>query len=221
MPTATQDRIVETIRRDRVRSLLDHVTDRRPDGRPLFPIFSVYVARRTALYLRYEPVSDFQNGPLARQGDHNRMEDRGRNVIRDDRGRVYELDPQDETTREKHLRGRSPIFLRRGPKIVLEDVGTYRWMIVKNHDPETRNDTKHHQYVDGGELNYDPAEKNLYLVRGMYNDGVKADGRIGRYGQWRPWAQICLDSVTLVRCTDRAGRNMEWHIDSPTVRQAE
>jgi hypothetical protein len=196
------------------------VTDRRPDGRPTFPIFTCFVARRTPLFLRYNPVSDLQNGPLVREGDHCELSDKGRNVVRDARGRVYELDPQDDATREKHLKGRSPVFLRRGgAKIVLQDVGTYRWMVVKNYDPEARNDTKHHKFTEDGELRYNPADKNLYLVRGMYNDAEKPDGMIGRFGQWRPWAQICLDSVTVVRCTDRAGRSMEWHIDDPTVRQ--
>lgn len=208
-------RTIERIRRDRVKSLLDHVTDRRPDGRPLFPIFSVFVARRTPLYLRYAPVNDLQNGPLCRVGDHCELRDRGRNVVRDTRGMIYDMDPGTEA----HEVGRSPVFLRRGAeKIILQDVGTFRWMVVKNHDPEARHDTKHHRYVEGGALPYNPADHNLYLVRGMYSDAVKGDGRIGRFGQWRPWAQICLDSVTIVRCSDRAGRAMEWHIEDPTVR---
>lgn len=208
-------RITAVCERQNLRSLLEHVTEREGQN-PRYPIFSVYVARRTPLYLRYEPVSQYQNGPLARVGDHCLLGDRGRNVIRDAKGRVHELDPQDPEVRAKHLEGRSPIFLRRGAeKIILEDVGTFRWMVVKNYDPEARRDSKHHQYSEDGELRYDPEAKALYLVRGMYNDEVKSDGRIGRYGQWRPFAQICLKSCVLVRCADRNGQQMEWTIPDP------
>lgn len=219
---AILDRELDVVERNELRQLLDEVTE-RPDGRPRFPIFSVWVARRTPLYLRYLPVNDLQNGPLARIGDHCRLEDRGQNVLRSEDGRVWEVNPTDAEQAEKHAVGRSRIFMRRncGEKVILEDVGTYRWMVVKNYDPEQRNDTKHHKFVEGGKLNYDPAERELYQVRGMYTDSEKADGRIGRYDQWRPWAQICLRSCTIVRCVDRAGTAREWHVPSPIIPTAD
>lgn len=191
----------DTIRRQQLKGLLDFVTDRRPDGRPLFPIFSVFVERRQPLFLRYNPVDQYTNGPYVRDGDHCNLADRGQNGIRDDRGRWYEF--SNDTN--------APIFRRRGKKIIIEDAGVGRWMVVKNYDETARNDTKHHQFKPDGRLNYDPAAHDLYLVRGMYSD-LPTNGRIGRYGQWRPWAQICLRSCSKVRCSDRNGTPMEWAV---------
>ncbi len=189
---------METIvKRESLRDLLVRLTTRHNE-RPKFPIFSVKSARRTPLYLRYPPVSDTQNGPLVRDGDYCRLEDKGREIIRDKNGNIYEMNPTG-IMRERHLQGRSPVFLRRGNKIILEDVGTFRWMVVKNYDPNQRNDTKHHRFVLGGRSFIEPDKYDLFLVRGMYNDMVKSDGRIGRHGQWRPFAQVCLRSTVEIK----------------------
>ena len=56
--------------RHQVRTFLDAIT-----ARPTY-IFSVVCNRRTDLYLRYPPIDQYRNGPLAYKGDHSRLADR-------------------------------------------------------------------------------------------------------------------------------------------------
>lgn len=180
------------IRRSDLQGFLHHVTDRRPNGHPLFPIFSVYVARREDLYLRYAPIDQYTNGPLARVGDFCNLTDKGRNVVRNlvKPDREFSLDVDN---------ARSLVFTRRGEKIVLQPKGTWRWMTIKNwaKDQELK-ETKHHK-PKGGKLNFNPADHDLFLVRGMYNDLTKSNGMIGRFNQWRPFALICMRSCAVIR----------------------
>ena len=90
-------------------------------------------------------------------------------------------------------------FIRGGrQRIMLQSKGTERKMIVKrkvNNSP-----TKHWQ-SSGGQLSFNPADKGLMLVAGMYNDSAKDMGcgkMVGRHGDWRPWAFICLRTTSEV-----------------------
>jgi len=173
----------KTIRRQDLSGFLKHVTDRRPDGRPLFPIFSVRVARRDALYARYAPIDQYTNGPLCRVGDYNLITDKGRNIVRNGE-KEFDLD----VTSTK-----APVFHRRGKKIVIEEAGTYRWMVIKNWAKDQPHRGTKHWQPKGKGLGFDPAAHDLFLVMGMYNDATM------RYGQWRPFAMICLRSCSEVR----------------------
>lgn len=84
-------------------------------------------------------------------------------------------------------------------KIVLQPAGQLRTMIVKG-----KNDNRpmKHWQSKGGQLGYNPADHNLYLVAGMYSDQKQNFGtgkRIGRHGQWRSFCMICLDGVHAIR----------------------
>lgn len=81
-------------------------------------------------------------------------------------------------------------------RIVLQRAGTLRKMIVKRKTNDTP--TKHWE-PKGGRLAFDSAKRGLRLVAGMYNDAEKDVGlgkMIGRHGDWRPWAFICLRTTT-------------------------
>ena len=191
------------IHRSDLPGFLKSRTDRRPDGKPLFPIFSVYSHRRTPLELRYPPVDDFTNGPLCRVGDHSLMTDRGEGIIRDAKGRSFDLEGAGP---------KAPIVRRRGEKIEIEGIGAGRWQVIKNWaKDEDLKATKHHQ-PKGGSLHFNPADHDLFMVRGMYNDAEK-NGRIGRYGSWRPFAMLCMRSITTIRCD-----KTEFHvIEAPII----
>ena len=192
------------IHRKDLRGFLKHLTDCRPDGKPMFPFFSCYAYRRQPLELRYDPMNDLQNGPLCRVGDHSLLTDE-RGTIRNAKGELYRLDG---------ATARDPIYLRRGDKIVLEDIGTGRWMVLKNYTKDESPKATKHWQPQGRALNYDPAAHDLFMTQGAYND-LRKNGRIGRYGQWRPFAQICLRSLTIIRC-----RGIEYRvIESPTIPQ--
>jgi hypothetical protein len=174
------------IRRRDLQGFLRHVTDRRPDGRPLFPIFSVYVARREDLFLRYPPIDQYTNGPLARVGDFCNITDKGRNIVRNvvKPEREFSLDVDN---------ARTPVFTRRGEKIVLQPKGTWRWMTIKNWAKDQPHAGTKHWQPKGGKLNFNPADHDLFLVMGMYNDTTM------RFGQWRPFAMVCLRSCAVIR----------------------
>lgn len=172
-----------TVHRRDLQQFFTHVTDCRPDGRPLFPIFSVLVARREPLYLRYPPIDQYTNGPFVRVGDFNFVTDKGQKIIRNGE-RVFSSDVTAAQT---------PIYRRKGEKILLEPEGAYRWMVVKNWARgETHQGTRHWR-PKGGSLGFNPIDHDLFLVMGMYNDTVR------RHGQWRPFAMICLRSCLKVR----------------------
>ena len=83
-------------------------------------------------------------------------------------------------------------------KIILQPKGTIRTMIVKGkHNGQSMK----HWESKGGRLPYNPKNKGLKLVAGMYNDASKDMGtgtRVGRHGDWRPWAMICLRTVSCI-----------------------
>lgn len=194
------------IHREDLSGFLRHLTDCRPDGRPLFPFFSAYAYRRQPLELRYPPVDQYHNGPLCRDGDHSRLDD-PRGTIRDCKGRLFQLDgagPKDS------------VFTRRtGAKIILEDIGTGRWMVLKNYAKDAPPKATKHWVPKGATLNYNPADYGLFLFKGAYNDLRKANGRIARHGQWRPFTMLDLRSLTLIRC-----RGVEYRvIEAPTIPQ--
>lgn len=191
------------IHRKDLPGFLAHLTDRRPDGRPLFPIFSVLSHRRTPLFLRYDPVDDFTNGPLCRVGDHCRMEDRGQGIIRDEKGRPFDLEGAGP---------RAAITRRKGEKIEIEGIGHERWQVIKNWAKDEELQATKHHIPKGGSLNFNPADHDLFLVRGMYNDLMKSNGRIGRHGQWRPFCMLCLRSMTIIRCM-----GVEYRVVEPPI----
>lgn len=137
-------------------------------------VFSVVVARRGPLYLRYPSSDPLKNGSLAYVGD--RCELRTRRWITAGRG---------------------------GKKIILEPAGTYRKMVLKGKrpDPVTGIHTPTAHYIDrGGEHRIDLRKHNLFgPLFGMYPDTPRrqpnGEVREGRYGQWRPWSYVNLDAV--------------------------
>ncbi len=194
------------IHRENLHGFLRHMTDCRPDGRPIFPFFSAYAYRRTPLELRYDPVNQLDNGPLCRVGDHSNVDD-PRGTIRDAKDRLFQLDgatPGD------------PIYRRRtGEKITLEEIGTGRWMVLKNYAKDERPKATKHWQPQGRALNYDASEHGLFLFQGAYNDLRKSNGRIGRHGQWRPFTMLDMRSLTHIRC-----RGVEYRvIEDPTIPQ--
>ena len=195
-------RDIRYLHRHELGGFLKRLTDCRPSGRPLFPFFSCFAFRRTPLELRYDPIDQYNNGPLARVGDHSLIGDKDKGIIRDMQGRVFQL---------RGTTPRDPIFLRRGTKIILEDIGTGRWMILKNYAKEAPRPTKHWQ-PKGRSLRFNPREHDLFLFQGAYNDLRKSNGRIGRHGQWRSFTTVCLRSLTTIRC-----RGIEWRVIEPPI----
>lgn len=131
-------------------------------------IFSVVCRRRGDLFQKYPPVNDLARGKDCHVGDHSDMATR------------------------QFVQGSRRV----ADKIVLQPAGTLRKMIVKRKVTDAP--TKHWQ-PKGGRLAFDPAERGLRLVAGMYNDATKDVGlgkMIGRHGDWRPWAFICLRTTT-------------------------
>lgn len=185
------------ISRDQVGAVIDNITKH-----PTF-IFSVVCERRTDLELRYPPLDRFTNGPLAYIGDASRLDDRERVRFCDCGGNeLQHATPWHTPDWWVELTATSRKCKRCGAKrekIVLEDAGTARRMIVKgkNNDKETK-----HWKSKGGTLSFDPAAKGLKLVAGMYQDRACNHGtgkREGRHGQWRSWAFICLRSVSIIK----------------------
>lgn len=99
-------------------------------------------------------------------------------------------DSSDVATRQ-HVKGS-----RR--RIILQRKGDIRTMVVKGkHNGKPMK----HWVSKGGKLPYNPKDKGLKLVAGMYSDAAKDMGtgkRIGRHGDWRPWANICLRTVSVI-----------------------
>lgn len=205
---------VRYIHRHEVKSHLQRLTDCRPDGKPLFPIFAVYVHRREDLFLRYPPINMYDNGPLVRVGDYCLLTDKGQNVVRNAkiteraiRGlnaplifkdeKVYSLDVAD---------AKAPVYRRKGDKIILEAKGKGRWMLIKNWAKDQPQKATKHWQPKGEELRFNPADHDLFMVQGMYNDKVR------RYGQWRPWAMICLRSITTIRIL-----GVEYRVIEPPI----
>ena len=103
---------------------------------------------------------------------------------------VREGDCSDAITRE-FIKGK-------GPRILLQPKGSERTMVVKS---KKGNKPLKHWNPVGGKLPYTPKDKDLKLVVGMYCDAPKDFGtgrRIGRHGNWRPWCNICLRTVSRI-----------------------
>lgn len=169
------------IDRNQVSSVIDEICKS-----PTF-IFSVTCERRTDLYLRYDPRDRFTNGPLTFAGDASRLADH-------EQVRFCECGTELPSTSRKCKECGA-----KREKIILEAAGTLRRMIVKGkHDDQPMK----HWKSKGGELAFNPAEKGLKLVAGMYQDRPSNQGcgkRIGRHGQWRSWAFICLHTVQTIK----------------------
>lgn len=203
---------VREIKRWQVKGTLDVITQSP------WRILSVYGARRGDLLLRYPPRDPETNGVLVRRGDRfnvggdllpvqladgtldPRVAVGGCGVIVDASGREYNL-------AEKRAERRP------GDKVIIEPAGTLRWMIVKQYDHNNPRPTKHWT-PQGDKLNYDPLEYDLYLLQGMYNDSVKTQPNgqpmMGRYGQWRPFTQVCMRGALVIRAL-----GVEWRITDP------
>lgn len=153
-------------------------------------VFRAKVVRRSTVYLRYSPRNMTENGAMVRVGDYAPITgpDRGNpNVIYGPDGRRYDL------TEARANR-------RKGDKIVLQEAGETRWITVKNYDREKGNQSRHAPEPTGTGRYYDPLEYDLYPLAGFYNDDMKVQPNgakmIGRFGQWRPYTQICMRGVT-------------------------
>ena len=170
-----------TIERNQVSTYIDNIC-----RKPSF-IFSVTCKRRTNLDLRYPPVDLLHNGPLAYVGDASRIVDRKQvrycDCVTDEWVEIAVNSRKCKNCGKKRM------------KVVLEEAGTLRKMIVRGKS--NIKDMKHWE-SKGGSLAFDPAEHGLKLVAGMYNDAPK-HGRIGRHGQWRCWAMICLRTIQTIR----------------------
>lgn len=159
---------IRVIRRNDLRSELDRIT-RDPEQ-----IFSVWVKRRNAVYLRYPPTGMEGEGLLCYVGDHS-----------------------DIATRQ-FVGGK-----RGSQKIELQPAGSFRLMLCKRKFPDANtglHTPMRHWTPKGGQCRVDAERHNLFgPVAGMYNDNLKTqpggEVRMGRLGQWRPWSFIALEGV--------------------------
>lgn len=174
-------------------------------------MFTANVVRRSTVYLRYPPRNMTDNGALVRVGDHAPIDgpDRGNpDIVIGPDGRRYNLL---EASANR----------RRGEKIVLQAAGEMRTITVKNYDREKGNQSQHAPEPTGRGRNYDPLEYDLYPLAGFYNDAFKTQPNgqrmIGRFGQWRPYTQICMRGITEFRALGN-----KWIVtDPPTDRPIE
>ena len=185
----------QTVRRSQVAALLEEIT-KDPEQ-----IFSCEAARRDDLHLRYPPVNDVEgSGHLAYDGDRSDVQTR--EFIRDGKTKTRRFDSfydccPNETDENGKIR--SAFYGRADSKVILEAKGTFRKMLCKRK----RNDAPMKHWTGpkpDAQRNYDPAAHDLFVAAGMYNDRAKTQPngtgkRIGRYGQWRPWLQICLRTI--------------------------
>ena len=214
MDIETQEtREVREIRRWQVKGTMDAITQAP------WRIISAYGARRGDLLLRYPPRDLETNGVLVRIGDRfpyngellpvqlpdgtldPRMTIGGAGVIVDASGREYNLaDKRAER--------------RKGDKVIIEPAGTARWLQVKQWDHDNPRPTKHWTPSDDGKLHYEPLTYDLYQLQGFYNDQVKTQPNgtimLGRYGQWRPFCQVCMRGVMVIRAL-----GVEWRVTDP------
>lgn len=150
--------------------------------------FSVVCQRREDLPLRYEPIDRVTQGALVYVGDATSLRG-GENV------RVCPNCWIESRASSRKCRACGD----KREKIILESAGTLRKMIVKGKN--NNNSTKHWD-SKGGTLPFNPADHDLFLVSGMYNDAASDYGtgrRIGRHGSWRPWAMICLRTTEQIK----------------------
>jgi hypothetical protein len=185
------------VERSKVQTLLEEITQ-DPEW-----IFSAECARRGDLYLRYPPVDDESLGHLCYAGD--RCDRLTRQFIRDGKQGTKRFDSfEDCCPNTVDVKGniRSRYYGLSHTKIILEEKGTYRLMLCKRKLTDAP--MKHWRPKPGGKPRYNPAHHGLFQVAGMYNDLLKEQPngtgrRQGRYGGWRPWAQICLRTVRIIR----------------------
>lgn len=175
------------IPRHRVKATLDAI------NQSPWRVFTADVVRRSTVYLRYPPRNMTDNGAMVRVGDHAPISgpDRGNpDIIIGPNGRRYNLLDASANRRP-------------GEKIVLQAAGEKRTITVKNYDREKGNQSRHAPEPTGTGRNYDPLEYDLYPLAGFYNDGIKVQpngqAMIGRFGQWRPYTQICMRGITEFR----------------------
>ena len=175
--------MIHRIERWQVKQTLDEIS------KSPWRVFTAKVIRRSPLYLRYPPRNMTENGALARVGDHVPIgcdEWGNPNVVFGPDGKLYDLTS-------------SRINRRRGDKIVLQEAGETRTISIKNYDREKGNQSKHAPPVTGKGLNYDPLKHDLFPLAGFYNDQLKSqpngERRIGRFGQWRPYTQVCMRGI--------------------------
>lgn len=190
------------IPRSQVKRTLDAI------NRSPWRVFTATVVRRSTVYLRYPPRNMTQNGPFVRKGDYAPISgpDRGNpNVIYGPNGQRYHLLDADANRRP-------------GEKIVLQAAGEKRVIAVKNYNREKGNQSRHAPAVTGEGRFYDPLEKDLYPLAGFYNDDVKTQPNgqrmIGRFGQWRPYCQICMRGITEFRALGH-----RWIVTDPPTNQ--
>ena len=184
------------VRRSEVAALLDDITKNPAQ------IFSVECARRDDLYLRYPPVAIDAMGHLCYDGDCTDIVTR--EFIRiTKKGERRFAEFTDCCPNAVDARGniRRKAYGLKDSKTILEPKGTFRRMLCKRKLTDAP--TKHWAPKPDGKRNYNPADHDLFQVAGMYNDNEKAQPtggkRIGRFGQWRPWAQVCLRTIRLIR----------------------
>lgn len=166
--------------------------------------FSVVCERREDLPLRYPPVDRFTNGPLVYAGDATSLRD----------GESVRVCPNCGVESRQTARKCRACGEKRA-KIILEAAGTLRRMIVKGKNDN--NPTKHWE-SKGGQLPFNPAEHDLYLVAGMYADQNQDFGtgkRMGRHGQWRSWCFICLRTTELIKYSGETYRIVEDDVVIP------
>ena len=184
------------IRRSEVAVKLEDMT-RNPQH-----IFSVVCARRDDLHLRYPPVGIEAMGHLAYDGDASDVVTREFIRITKKGARrfasFFDCCPNKVDTNGNI---RSKAYGLKDSKTILEPKGTFRRMLCKRKLTDAP--MKHWSPKPDGKRNYDPADHDLFQVAGMYNDNEKAQPtggkRIGRFGQWRPWAQICLRTIREIK----------------------
>jgi hypothetical protein len=147
-------------------------------------VFRALVVRRSDLFLRYPPINQTENGPYVRIGDHSKVGQRG--FIYGIDGSVYRL--TDKASNRRF-----------GEKILLQAAGETRWIACINYDRDKGNGSKHAPAKTDRGRNYDPLEYDLYPLAGFYSDQLKLQPNgfqmLGRFGQWRPYVQICLRGI--------------------------
>jgi hypothetical protein len=170
-------------------------------------LFAARCIRRSPVFLRYCPINMTTNGAYVRKGDYCKIDgpDKGNpNIIWGANGHRYNLLDSSANRRP-------------GEKIILQDAGDSRLVVVKNYDREAGNASCHARPVTGKGRNYDPLQHDLYPLAGVYNDAIKrqpnGEVRLGRFGQWRPYTQICMRGITSFRALGH-----RWIVtDPPTV----
>jgi hypothetical protein len=192
------------IRRQEVKATFDII------AKSPWRIFTANIVRRTDVYSRYPPPNMTESGTLVRCGDHSKLvtDDGQTHPDRSNASIVYGPDGKRYDLREKPAR-------RPGEKIILQAARTLRWVSCINYNREKGNGSRHAPVLTGRGRNYDPLERDLYPLAGFYTDGVKIQPNgqkmAGRFGQWRPYTQLCMRGVTEFHALGHT-----WIVTDPT-----